>query len=349
MTKSYEDFPIFNEWLDTRHEEVKGPLSVFGTSVRPSEVLFRLVRDTYEAAYADYLSDKLDELRESVFADYPAPIAYHFYRFENGYEDETQRLHFLRSTWEALINVTHALVVCEARFRSLDLQTSEAKLGNLLSDRLSQRLQNVQHILSFAADNDLELAVRHIVPEEAIKTMARLNQTRNAFSHSEAVSVEQARQYVAECYDEVLGVLESLSGLKAVSFIRYMSQEGLNIRYEAFDGHAMTRTIKSSSITQQQFGESHTYFADPQILVQHEVQHEGAIFGLKPFFHFQSAASGHETRLCCLKKCHGDHPDRMLSFEILGEAREADLTRSDFQADIDGLRALFGLDAEATS
>lgn len=345
MIERYDDLPDFNEWLDARHEDDKGPLTVLGEAVRPSEVLFKLLRDTYEAAYADYLADRLDQLRESVFADYPAPIAYHFYRFEYGYEDETQRLHFLRSTWEALINVTHALVVCEARFRSLDLQTSEARLRNLLSDSLAQRLQNVQYIMSFADDNNLLLDVKRIVPEEAIKTMATLNRTRNAFSHSEAVSVEQARQYVSECYEEVLGVLESLSGLKTVSFIRYLSQQGLNIRYESFDGHAMTRTIKNSTITQQQFDDSHTYFTDTQILVQHGTD----IFGLRPFFHFQSAASGHETRLCYFKKCHGEHPNRKLAFELLGEARETDFVRSDFQADIDELRSLFGLSAEAVT
>ena len=69
MVDHYENLPDFNKWLDARHEEDAGPLIVFQTGVRPSEVLFLLARDTYEAAHADFLFDKIDQLRESVFAD----------------------------------------------------------------------------------------------------------------------------------------------------------------------------------------------------------------------------------------------------------------------------------------
>jgi len=343
VNTDFDSRPEFNEWIDSQHREENGPLSILGTTIRPSEALYLLARDTYEAAYSDFLADKQNQICESVFSDYPTLIAYYFYRFEHGYEDETQRLHFLRSTWEAVINLIHALIVSEARCRTLDLSGSKLKLSNLLTDRLAQRLQNVQSILSFAKEDGTPLDTANIIPEDTIKKMATLNQTRNAFLHTAAQSVDQAKQYISETYEDVLNILEDLSGLKEVYLVRYRNQEGLKLRYESFDGHAMTRTITEKEITQNQFNTANRFFNQEQILAFYDE----TILSLKPFLHFQISASGHETRLCIFKKTSGNPPNRNITFEIIGESREILLDRAIFQNEINELRALFGLEPEA--
>lgn len=345
MANEYDDLPEFNDWIDRVYEEDSGAQSsivIFEESLKVSEILYHLRPVTYRAAYEDYETDLMNQLKESVVSEYPSPIAYHFYRFEHGYENKIQRLHFLRSTWEALINIIHAGVVSEARYRGISLTKSQVKMGDLLTDSLAKRLQNIQYILSYTNENSIKLHFRELVPEEAIKLMAKLNKTRNAFSHSDSISTEQADKYINECVDDVYKVLNMLYGLRSVTILRYLELEGLQIRYEEFFGHAMTKTIKTIKISEDQLIKSVRLFDSSQILVLCE--HD--IFSLKPFIHFRSSSGGHETRLCYLKKCRGSGSDRQLCFETLGESFEDNWGRKEFQESINDLRTLFDLKPE---
>lgn len=50
----------------------------------------------------DALESTTRALFKSWFVDFDTVHAHYFYRFENGYENDLQRLHFLRDTWEAV-------------------------------------------------------------------------------------------------------------------------------------------------------------------------------------------------------------------------------------------------------
>jgi len=336
---SYDKLPDLNDWIDLQHRDEKGELDVFGFRPRPSFVLHQLSFDTYEAALADYRTRKEEDLQETVTTEFPAPIAHYFYRFLHGWENDLQRLHLLRDTWEAVINLLHALVVSEARFLNLSLK-DPLKFSDFLSDKLQARLLTIERILDHARANAVILESEKIASKPLLAQMRELNQTRNAFSHVGAQSEEQARQFISESYSEVLDVLEQLKALRDIKVMRYLSQQGLTkVRHERFDGHAMTKTIKELHLTKTQVNDSARYLQSDQVIVNCGKR----CFGLRPFYYFQQDTNGHLTKLCFFKQTKGDVPNRKLIFEIVGDSREVDFDRSVFKPELDELRTMLGL------
>ena len=94
----YDACPPFNDWLDEQYSDESGELNILGYRPRPSEVLFTMSPDTYQAIFPDFMQQREEGILNSVFNNYPSPIAYYFYRVKNGYENETQRLLFLQDT-----------------------------------------------------------------------------------------------------------------------------------------------------------------------------------------------------------------------------------------------------------
>ncbi|MBC8217116.1 MAG: hypothetical protein H8E73_01505, partial [Planctomycetes bacterium] len=144
---NFDACPQYNDWLDQQYFDQSGTLDILGFQPRPSFVLFSLSQDTYQAAFADFQQQRQEELKQAIFDEFPSPIAHYFYRFENGYENDLQRLHFLRDTWEAIIDVLHAATVAECRFRCISLADPIA-FSHILSDSVAQRLLNVERIIN---------------------------------------------------------------------------------------------------------------------------------------------------------------------------------------------------------
>lgn len=339
---NYGKLPDFNEWVDLQFAEEKGELEVLGFRPRPSWVLHQLSFDTYEVALADYRAQKEEELKEVVTSEFPAPIAHYFYRFLYGSENELQRLHFLRDTWEAIINFLHALVVGETRFLNLPL-TEPLKFSELLTKQLYDRLVTIERILDYASIHGVVLESEQVVSRGLLTKVRELNQTRNAFSHIGAQSEEQARQFISESYGDVIDVLEELRSLREIKVMRYLNQQGVkNVRHERFDGHAMTKTIKDLQLTKTQINDSERYLQKDQLIVTCGKR----LFGLRPFLYFEEEPNGHLTRLCFFKQPKGGVPDRKLIFEVVGESREVILDRAIFKPELDELRTMFGLPAD---
>ena len=154
---NFDACPQYNEWVDDQYAEQSGTLDVLGFQPRPSFVLFSLSQDTYQAAFDDFQQQWQEELKEVVFNDFPSPIAHYFYRFENGYENDLQRLHLLRDTWEAMVDVLHAIAVSECRFLSLSL-TDPIAFKDCLSDSVAQRLLNIERIIMHAQVQGVDLS-----------------------------------------------------------------------------------------------------------------------------------------------------------------------------------------------
>jgi hypothetical protein len=336
---NYDSCPQFNDWLDEQYTDQYGDLDLLGFRPRPSYVLHQLNFSTYEAALADFLSDRQEQLKQVVFNDFPAPIAYYYYRFEQGSENELQRLHFLRDTWEAIIDVLHSLAVGECRFHQLGLGAPIA-FSHFLSDRVADRLLTVERIINYASTQGIIFAISSIVSIPVLGTMRELNRSRNAFSHSAAQSETQARAWIHECYEDVIDVLDELQGLADISVVRYLGQEDVNtLRCEFFRGYAQTRTIRLIPLTDDQVQVSQRYFHQDEMLVSIQ----DCIFSLRPLVWFREDSSGHTTKLCMFRQTKGDIPDRRLEYEIVGEAERWDENRTLFQSELDELRSLFGL------
>jgi len=338
----FDACPPYNAWLDRTHAEESDPLNILGFQPRPSEVLFAMSQDTYQAAFADFQREWEEELKETVFNSFPAPIAHYFYRFETGFENDLQRLHFLRDTWESITDVLHAMTISECRYRGLAL-ADPLRISDLLTDRVAQRLLNIERLIAVAASAGTPLKVERILPIATLQKMRDLKQGRNAFSHSAAQSEAQARSWISECYADVIDTLDDIRGLAAAEVYRYLSQpDGNTLRCEVFRGHALTRTIKTVPLTLAQVAASQQYFQQGQILVSHDAE----LFSLRPLLHYKEDDSGHTTKLCLFRRTHGDAPNRRIEYEIVGEAARVNVERGVVQADINGLRALFGLRPE---
>jgi hypothetical protein len=337
--ENYDKLPDFNEWVDLQYYDAKGELEVLGFRPRPSYILHQLSFNTYEVALADYRAEKEEDLKEVVTSEFPAPIAHYFYRFLHGSENELQRLHFLRDTWEAIINFLHALAVGEIRFLNLPL-TEPLKFSEFLSNQLNDRLVNIERILDHARTHNVTLECEKVLSKALLTKIRELNQTRNAFSHIGAQSEEQARQFISESYVDAIDVLEQLRSLRDIKVMRYLSQQGLkSVRHERFDGHAMTKTIKDLQLTKTQVTDSGRYLQDDQLIVTCGKR----FFGLRPFFYFYHDPNGHLTKLCFFKQTRGNVPDRKLIFEVVGESREVGFDRTIFKPELDELRTMFGL------
>ncbi len=335
----YGKCPTYNDWLDESYENESEPLNILGFQPRPSFVLFKLSPDTYQAAFADYLSERQDELKRLVFDEFPAPIAHYFYRFERGYENELQRLHFLRDTWESIVDVLHAIAIAECRFRNIRL-ADPIKCQHVLTDSVAQRLQNIELILNCAQTQQINLGVATIVTTQTIQIMRVLNQSRNGFSHSAAQSEMQARLWISECYEDVMNVLDDLRALANINVMRYTGQvDASTLRCEVFRGHAFTKTIMSIPLTPDQIRDSASYLKQGQLIVACV----GVVLSLRPLMYFREDATGHTTKLCMFRKSRGDAPNRRLEFEVLGEAVRHEEDRVLFQAELSEIRSLFGL------
>jgi hypothetical protein len=214
------------------------------------------------------------------------------------------------------------------------------KFDSFLSDKLGDRLANIEKIFEVAAANSVLMCVKGVISMGVLSKMRELNRTRNAFSHSAAISEQQAQEYIAECSEDVLEVLSELKALKDFKVLRYLSQEGLKrVKCESFEGHAMTRTIKKTDLSEQQVKTSGHYLQKDQMLVLCP----NYLLAPRPFIFFQQDGAGHTTKLCFLKKAKGTKPDRKLLFEVVGEAREIELDRLLFKPELDELRALLAL------
>jgi hypothetical protein len=262
----FDACPQYNEWIDAQYAEQSDTMDILGFQPRPSFVLYSLSQDTYQASFADFQSQRQEELKQTVFDEFPSPIAYYFYRFENGYENELQRFHLLRDTWEALVDVLHGIAVGECRFRQLPLHDPMA-FQHLLSDSVAQRLLNVERIINEANAQGISLGISRIVTTTMLATMRELNQNRNAFSHSAAQSEVQARAWIGECHEDVIDVLDDLRDLADIDVLRYLGQvDAGTLRCEAFKGHGFTKTIRNIPLTADQIRDSQRYFQQGQVI-----------------------------------------------------------------------------------
>lgn len=329
----------YNDWLDSQYVEQSGTLDIFGFQPRPSFVLFSFSPDTYQSTFADFQQQRQDELKQDIFYEFPTPIAYYFYRFENGYESELQRLHFLRDTWEAIVDVLHAATVAECRYRSVPL-TDPIAFSHFLSDSVAQRLLNIERIIDYFASHNIPFSISQIVSIPTLQTMRDLNQSRNAFSHSAAQSELQARIWIGECYEDVIDVLDDLRDMIRIELLRYMGQlDGRTLRCEVFRGHSFTRTIHNVLLTADQVRNSQRYFQQGQVLISCN----GCLFSLRPLIYYREDTSGHATNLCMFRKTRGDAANRRIEYEVVGEAIRWEQDRTFFKSELDELRALFGL------
>lgn len=323
----------FNEELDKLYT-----VEIASFTFRASQVLQTMDPEGYRLALQDFRQQRLENFKEVISNQFPAPVAYHFYRTEWGYENDIQRLHCLRDVWESLVYVLYALVIGEFRCAHIPLQTSRGTMEHLLSNTMNDKLGTITDLLNFASNQGYDLACSALIDVEIIEKIRELNRVRNGFSHSAAISEEQARQLFDVYYDQVLSILQQVEALGNVTLIRFAGygRQPREYRFETFVGHAMTRTYLKQNLSQDQYNACVDYLHPDNILALFKDR----IYSVSPFLHFVSRDEGHQTRLCFYKTRRGGH----FHYEVLGEVREQPFQQAVFANEVNELQALLSPD-----
>jgi hypothetical protein len=266
----YDDNPDFNQEIDNNYK----PIVIFDATFQPNKVLFEMEPETYRLALQDFRQQQMEDLKETICNYFPTPIAYNFYRLEYGYENELQRLYFLRDLWESLIRLLYAIFVGEFCFSRIVIQETNIKLSEILTEKLANKLMIIERFIQIASSKGHNFFCLDLISLEVIQKMRELNQARNEFSHSAVKSEEQARQIFSQYYDEVIFILQEIRGLQNIRLMRYYDQANsvLEPRFEFFVGHSMNRTIKSIKVSLDQLHEWAPYLHRQNILVMNKAK-----------------------------------------------------------------------------
>jgi hypothetical protein len=239
----YSDKPEFNNYIDELYREV-----IIGDFRRlASMVLFEMDETEYLNLYSQYLNDQKDLLLEKVTDVFPTPIAFFYDRALNGYDNNNQRLHFLRSTWEAIIFFLYALVIGEvvdssriiSSVRIFTRQPVKCDKNGLLSDKLGYKLEFIEKILDFNnSPGNHSLINQNLIPLSVIDSLKDLTTARNSFSHSSALSEEQSGTLFEQLHPKIQDILFELRNLESLSLLRYRSSTNpiTRIKFSKFKG-----------------------------------------------------------------------------------------------------------------
>lgn len=337
IEEKYKKNSEYNEYLD----ELYGEIKVAEITFQPSRILFNLDPVAYDSGLRAFRQEKEEEFRDLVYKEFPTPIAYSFYRSEHGFENNIQRLHFLRDTWESIVFILYAFIIGEFNYLKFSMKDVNIKLNDIFSDKLATKLLIIERLLELGVKKNYELSFTNIVPLEIVKKIRELNDVRNEFSHSPALSEDEAGKIYSECFLDVFSVLRNLRNLKEIQLMHYVGQGGdyHNLRFEIFCGHSGTKTIKPIKISESQLTRSARYLNEKYLLVLNN-EH---IYSISPFLHFKKDERGHHTSICACKKRKCKDSTQILIFGILGLGGEYEQNFDDFQNEIAELDLLLSL------
>ena len=341
----YDENPDFNQDIDERvsvqYSLRDGCIEIASSSMRPSEILYKVDYVAYHTALVDFRQDEIENFKEVVFTEFPTPIAFNFERFERGYENQHQRLLLLRDTWEAIIFLLYALIIGEFRSIGLSMEETKIKSKQLVSDSLADRLSVIEQLVQLAIDKSYKLSCLDYISIDVVEKLRELNRVRNEFSHSSAKSTEQSSQLISKYQGYLISVLRDIREINNVEIIRYFSQQGncLSFRHEKYKGCSLNRKLENKTITKEKFNQICDYLNNTNILAVYDEK----IYCLSPFQHFKSEATGNHPRLCFYKKKKSNSSE--LIYEVLDgsgeiEIEEKDLSKNDFNSAIDEIKAL---------
>ncbi len=310
-----------NEFIDILNEEGEYAIGT-NFSRLPSDIILEMDEEAFQEQLIEYVENKKADYAQIVYDMFPAPIAYYFRQTEHGYENEHQRLHFLRDSWESLIYVLYALVLGEVNAKRFDL--SEIRLFNnqrikldhnsLLGDKLGYRLETIKKIIEYDKDKDNILSISSIVTVESIIELKDLNSERNSFSHTSALTPQEAQDFFDDLYPKVLDMLFQFDFLENVSLLRYVNTQGTanKIRFSKFDGHSLQKDNYDKEFDASVFTEIVPILNNNNLLVQFE----DTFFNVTPFVYYH--IEGTQVKLCFFKKLDRDTDEFI--FEIIGGA-----------------------------
>jgi len=271
----------------------------------PSQILFEMDEIAYNEQLTEYVDLKKAEYKETVYQDFPAPIAYFLYQSEHSYDNEIHRLHLLRSVWESVIYILYALMLGEvnsknfslANFRVFTNQRIKADNGGLLGDKLGYKTEIMRRIIEYDQQNNSQLYLSSVIDINIFDLLEDLNQERNSFSHIAALPAQEAQDRFNDLNPRVLDLLFELDFLEEVSLLRFVSNLGAatNVRFHRYNGRSLQRQIYNKIFTPAEITPVLPILNDQFILFELN----GTIFNSSPFIHFTTEVP--DIKLCYFK------------------------------------------------
>ena len=321
--------PSFNQWLDENY-----PVEIEDYKYPSGVVLYRMSNINYAEALARYNTDPKVSLSR-IEQSFPTPIAYYFYQAVNNYQNDHHRLDLLKSCWESVIFFVYGLVIGEAIHRKLDLKSIGIKWSSLWSDKLHDRFNITENILDYAVKSGIKFGCKDIIPISTIGLIRKLNQERNGFAHSWAMTEAGQKELYQQLYPQLVQVLKELIKLEEVRVFRYHSAEiPLYPRCEIFSGSSLEGKKEIIPLKKDNYFEIVDHFDANTIFAQVA----GDIFCVAPFIHF--AQETHETNavLCFYKQCK----DEKYQFEVVSKSQSKAFEKCIFETMVNQLKGLVG-------
>lgn len=288
----------------------------------PSDILGTMDQTAYQEQLEDFVNQKKADYNNIVYQSFPAPIAYYFYQTEYGYENEHQRLHFLRDTWESVTYILFALILGEVNKKNFSLagvrvfnnQAIRIDHNGLMSDRLGYKLEFIYKVLEYDKNHDSLLNLSSKIELDTIEAMQELNNDRNSFSHTTALSPNEATNLFEELYPKVLDLLFELDFLENVSILKYVNNDGsaMRIKYSKFDGHSLQKYNHTKEYEPSELTNIMPILNNSNILIEFAEE----IFNVTPFIYFHN--EGAHLKLCFYKQI--DRQNNEYKFELIGGA-----------------------------
>lgn len=317
----------FNESLDE-----SGEISIGQNFSRyPSEILFEMDEVAYNEQLAEYVDQKKADYHETVYQSFPAPIAFFLYQTNHSFDNELQRLHLLRSTWESIIYILYALVLGEinkinyslSTIRLFNNQTIRVDHSGLLSDRIGYKIELMRKVIETDLQNHNILFVSSVLSDSIFDILDELNHERNSFSHISALTNQEAQIRFDELYPKVMDILFELDFLEEVSLLRFINNHGssTNVRFNRFNGHSLQKQNYDKLFSTIEIIPLLSILNDKFILFELN----NTIMNGSPFIHF--TFEGSHLRLCYFKQVERITGD--FKFEIIaGTNREVTIQKS---------------------
>lgn len=312
------DNPEFNLWLNESF-----PILIEEYEFRSSEVLYNLKFDWYIEALDRFNNDPQLVLSR-ITKNFPTPIAYYIDQAENNYQNDHHRLDLLKSCWEAIIFFIYGLVVGEARYKSIPLNSiGLTKYDTFRSDKVFDKLNIVENILDYVTKNAFHFESALLIPISTLNDIRRLNQDRNGFEHASAKTALQQKRLYNELFPVVSSVLNKLIGFEKIKLFRYHEAAlPLFPRCEIFNGSSLGGKKETIILKKENYIEIMEEFDNTNIYAQVN----GLAFCVSPFIHFYQ--EDHETNalICFFKK----HKSGKYKFEVVSKSQDKDFEISDF-------------------
>lgn len=305
---TYEDlkYQKFNESLD-----VDGAIDVAGYNFFPSFILFKTDKDLFVQAYFEFVERDYEDLKDTIYNQYPSCIAYNFRLSEKGEgaSDPVRKLLHLKDTWEAIIFVLYALVLGEVRSKSINISSAQVFVsfgadglpvyGNfnnarLITSALKTKIQCIKAIINFSKSNNLNLKCE-VIEEELLDKLLELQDIRNDISHHTAPTREEAEEelrLVIPLFQEMLVFTTFLEDCKILRFESFAAK----CKCEEFKGHHLNKEFEDFDFEGNvglvlSFGQEQLF-----------VKWDEELFSLSPFLHFHKDDIGRETYISFFKE-----------------------------------------------